>query len=111
MSLRTMLGKAPAIVGAAAALTIAASGIAAASTTISPVTATPVTATSTGLSFGTTGGLELCCTSVSGTGTAPAAPGNVISGTGGINITIARVGLFGCALEGVPAAITTAGSW
>ena len=111
MSLRTMLGKAPAIVGAAAALTIAASGIAAASTTISPATATPVTATSSGLSFLTTGGLELYCTSVSGTGTTPAAPGNVNSGTGGININIASVGLSGCDLEGVPATITTAGSW
>ncbi len=104
-----MLGKASAIVGAAAALTIAASGIAAASTTISPATATPVTATSGGLSFVTTGGLELYRTSVSGT--TPAAPGNVNSGTGGININIASVGLSGCDLEGVPATITTSGSW
>ncbi|ERB54320.1 hypothetical protein N806_24670 [Rhodococcus sp. P27] len=96
---------------AAAALTIAASGIAAASTTISPATATPVTATSSGLSFVTTGGLELYCTSVSGTGITPAAPGNVNSGTGGISINIANVGLSGCDLEGVPATMTTSGSW
>ena len=111
MSSRTMLGKASTLVGAAAALTIAASGIATASTTISPATATPVTATSSGLSFVTTGGLELYCTSVSGSGTTPAAPGNVNSGTGGININIASVGLSGCDLEGVPATITTSGSW
>ncbi|GAA3155693.1 hypothetical protein GCM10020255_036590 [Rhodococcus baikonurensis] len=88
MSSRTMLGKASTLVGAAAALTIAASGIATASTTISPAAATPVTATSSGLSFVTTGGLELYCTSVSGSGTTPAAPGNVNSGTGGSTSTL-----------------------
>ncbi|MFF1946878.1 hypothetical protein ACFVWF_32595 [Rhodococcus qingshengii] len=110
MSSRTMLGKASAIVGAAAALTIAASGIAAASTTITPAS-TAVTATSSGLSFVTTGGLELYCTSVSGKGSTPTAPGNVNSGTGGIDINIDKVALSGCDLEGVPATITTSGSW
>ncbi|WP_214514752.1 hypothetical protein [Rhodococcus sp. WY5] len=33
------------------------------------------------------------------------------SGTGGININIASVGLPGCDLEGLPATITTSGPW
>ncbi|WP_430335989.1 hypothetical protein [Rhodococcus sp. ACT016] len=100
------------VAGAAAALALGGALPALASTTISPGGPLTVTATSTDLAITTTGGLVLKCTNVNGTGTAPASPGNVNTGAGGIDVPLSSPPtLSSCKVNGIPATVTTAGAW
>lgn len=110
MSSRSIINRAMVVAGAAAALTLATSGIASAATTISPA-GTTINAHSDDLLFVTTGGLELECFNVGGSGTIPASPGNTNSGTGGVTVPISTVTMGDCWLAGAPATVTTSGTW
>ncbi len=93
---------------AAAAIAIAA-GPALASTVVTPA-GQAVTASSSNLSI-KTGTITLTCTSTTGSGTVPTAPGNSNTGTGGVNVNIGTPSLTGCKANGLPAVVTTSGSW
>lgn len=106
-----VLNRGSAVLAVAAAATLTAAGLSYASTTITPAS-TPVTATSSDLRIiTTTPGYTMRCTNVSGTGTTPAAPGNVNPSTGGIDINISSVSLSGCTLNGQPATVAASGTW
>lgn len=116
MNSSRFISRSMAVAASTAALALGFSGLASAATTISPagttVTASNVNAGVTyPMTFTTTGGIQLRCTGVTGTGTIPASPGNVNSGTGGVNVNIASVGLSGCTLQGRPATVSTSGDW
>ncbi|WP_175280182.1 hypothetical protein [Prescottella equi] len=104
-----VLNRGSAVLAVAAVATLTAAGMAYASTTITPAN-TPVTATSSDLRI-VTPGYTMRCTNVSGTGTTPAAPGNVNPSTGGIDINISSVSLSSCQLNGQAANVVASGTW
>ncbi|WP_305092605.1 hypothetical protein [Prescottella sp. R16] len=104
-----VFNRSSAVLAVAAAATLVAAGTVSASTTITPAN-TPVTATSNDLRI-LTPGYTMRCTNVSGTGTTPAAPGNVNPSTGGIDIDITSVSMSGCKLNGQTATVAAAGTW
>ena len=104
-----VLNRGSAVLAVAAAATLTAAGLSYASTTITPAN-TPVTATSSDLRI-VTPGYTMRCTNVSGTGTTPAAPGNVNPSTGGIDINISSASLSSCQLNGQAANVVASGTW
>lgn len=120
MTSSRFISRSMAVAASTAAFALAFTGLASAATTITPAGGT-VTATNVDTSvtpnvnvpmvFTTTGGVVLRCTSVTGTGTIPTSPGNTNTGTGGVNVSIASVGLSGCSLQGRPATVATSGAW
>ncbi len=97
------------VTAAAVAAIAVAAGTASASTVVTPA-GQAVTASSSNLSI-KTGTITLTCSSTTGSGTIPAAPGNSTTGTGGINVNIGTPSLTGCKANGLPAVVTTSGSW
>ena len=97
------------VTAAAVAAIAVAAGTASASTVVTPA-GQAVTASSSNLSI-KTGTITLTCSSTTGSGTIPAAPGNSTTGTGGINVNIGTPSLTGCKANGLPAVVTTSCSW
>ncbi|WMN02141.1 hypothetical protein [Rhodococcus erythropolis] len=95
------------VTAAAVAAIAVAAGTASASTVVTPA-GQAVTASSSNLSI-KTGTITLTCTSTTGAGTVPLA--NTNTGTGGVNVNIGTPSLTGCKANGLPAVVTTSGTW